>query len=224
MTTHYFSYLPNVKVRISTFRKNNVEPYIVAKNIFRRVKLREAIQDDVLGFSQYTVQNNQRPDQVAELFYDDPTLDWVVLTVNNIVNQSHSWPMTNDEFYNYMYDKYDTNIDGIRHYETYEVVDSADTNRVILEGGLIVDENFTFKFYNTTTQSYSDLSNEDVARPVTNLEYENRLNDEKRAIIILRRAYLDKAILDSIRELRYKKSSDYISDNLKKSYNIRLSF
>ena len=132
--------------------------------------------------------------------------------------------MTNDEFYNYMYDKYDTNIDGIRHYETYEVVDSADTNRVILEGGLIVDENFTFKFYNTTTQSYSDLSNEDVARPVTNLEYENRLNDEKRAIIILRRAYLDKAVLDSIRELRYKKSSDYISDNLKKSYNIRLSF
>ena len=132
--------------------------------------------------------------------------------------------MTNDEFYNYMYDKYDTNIDGIRHYETYEVVDSADTNRVILEGGLIVDENFTFKFYNTTTQSYSDLSNEDVARPVTNLEYENRLNDEKRAIIILRRAYLDRAVLDSIRELRYKKSSDYISDNLKKSYNIRLSF
>ena len=132
--------------------------------------------------------------------------------------------MTNDEFYNYMYDKYGTNIDGIRHYETYEVVDSADTNRVILEGGLIVDENFTFKFYNTTTQSYSNLSNEDVARPVTNLEYENRLNDEKRAIIILRRAYLDRAVLDSIRELRYKKSSDYISDNLKKSYNIRLSF
>ena len=221
---HYFRRIPNFTTssRLNN-RSSNLDTTEV-KNFFRRFKLREDIAADFSAFEQYNIKGDERPDQVAELFYDDPTLDWVILTVNNIVNQSHSWPMTNDEFYNYMYDKYDTNIDGIRHYETYEVVDSADTNRVILEGGLIVDENFTFKFYNTTTQSYSDLSNEDVARPVTNLEYENRLNDEKRAIIILRRAYLDRAVLDSIRELRYKKSSDYISDNLKKSYNIRLSF
>ena len=73
-------------------------------------------------------------------------------------------------------------------------------------------------------KSYSELSNEFVARPITNLEYETRLNDEKRSIAILRRVYLDRAILDSVRETRYKNSSDYISNNLKKSSNIRLSF
>jgi hypothetical protein len=132
--------------------------------------------------------------------------------------------MTNNQFYDYMYDKYGTDIDAIKHYETYEIVDSSDTERVVLDGGLVVDENFTFKFYNPTRKSYSELSNEFVARPITNLEYETRLNDEKRSIIILRKIYLDKAILDSVRELRYKKSSDYISNNLKKSSNIRLSF
>ena len=123
-----------------------------------------------------------------------------------------------------MYDKYGTDIDAIKHYETFEIVDSSDTERVVLDAGLIVNENFTFKFYNPPSESYIELSNEFVARPITNLEYETRLNDEKRSIAILRKVYLDKAILDSIRELRYKKSSDYISNNLKKSSNIRLSF
>ena len=83
---HYFELIPNVKVRVSPFRRNNVEPYVVAKNIFRRIKLREIIQDDIFGFDQYSVSNNQRPDQVANDLYGDPELDWVVLLCNNIIN------------------------------------------------------------------------------------------------------------------------------------------
>ena len=132
--------------------------------------------------------------------------------------------MSDYELYEYAYKKYGEDINAIKHYETYEIVDSSDTERVVLDAGLIVDRNFTFKFYNPTTQSYSELSNEFVAKPITNWEYETRLNDERRTIVILRRTYLDRAILDSIRELRYKKSSDYISSNLKKSSNIRLGF
>ena len=45
-----FSYLPNVKVRVSSFRRNNVEPFVAAKNIFRRVKIRDKVQDSILGF------------------------------------------------------------------------------------------------------------------------------------------------------------------------------
>ena len=53
-----------------------------------------------------------------------------------------------------MYDKYGEDIYAIKHYETYEIVDSTDTERVVLDAGLIVDDkNFTFKFYNPTTQS-----------------------------------------------------------------------
>ena len=221
---HYFRRVPNFTTSSRLNNNNSNFDTTEVKNLFRRFKLREDIASDFSAFEQYNIKGDERPDQVADLFYDDPTLDWVILTTNNIINQNHSWPMSNSQFYDYMYDKYGMDIDGIKHYETYEIVDSTDTERVVLDAGLIVDENFTFKFYNPTTQSYSELSNEFVARPITNLEYETRLNDEKRSIAILRKVYLDKAILDSIRELRYKKSSDYISNNLKKSSNIRLSF
>lgn len=220
---HYFRRVPNFTTSSRLNNNSNFDTTEV-KNLFRRFKLREDIASNFSAFEQYNIKGDERPDQVADLFYDDPTLDWIILTTNNTINQNHSWPMTNSQFYDYMYDKYGTDIDAIKHYETYEIVDSSDTERVVLDAGLIVDENFTFKFYNPTTQSYSELSNEFVARPITNLEYETRLNDEKRSIVILRKIYLDRAILDSIRELRYKKSSDYISNNLKKSSNIRLSF
>lgn len=221
---HYFRRVPNFTTSSRLNNNNSNFDTTEVKNLFRRFKLREDIASNFAAFEQYSIKGDERPDQVADLFYDDPTLDWVILTTNNAINQHHSWPMTNNEFYDYMYDKYGTDIDAIKHYETYEIVDSSDTERVVLDAGLIVNENFTFKFYNPSSESYIELSNEFVARPITNLEYETRLNDEKRSIAILRRVYLDKAILDSIRELRYKKSSDYISNNLKKSSNIRLSF
>ena len=221
---HYFRRIPNFTTssRLNN-RSSNLDTTEV-KNIFRRFKLRDDITSDFAAFEQYNIKGDERPDQVADLFYDDPTLDWVILATNNIIDQKYSWPMSDYELYEYAYKKYGEDINAIKHYETYEIVDSSDTERVVLDAGLIVDENFTFKFYNPTTQSYSELSNEFVAKPITNWEYEVRLNDEKRTIIILRRVYLDRAILDSIRELRYKKSSDYISNNLKKSSNIRLSF
>ena len=221
---HYFRRIPNFTTssRLNN-RSSNLDTTEV-KNIFRRFKLRDDITSDFAAFEQYNIKGDERPDQVADLFYDDPTLDWVILATNNIIDQKYSWPMSDYELYEYAYKKYGEDINAIKHYETYEIVDSSDTERVVLDAGLIVDGNFTFKFYNPTTQSYSELSNEFVAKPITNWEYEARLNDEKRTIIVLRRVYLDRAILDSIRELRYKKSSDYISNNLKKSSNIRLSF
>ena len=193
---HYFRRVPNFTTSSRLNNNNSNFDTTEVKNLFRRFKLREDIASDFAAFEQYSIRGDERPDQVADFFYDDPTLDWVILTTNNAINQNHSWQMTNSQFYDYMYDKYGMNINAIKHYETYEIVDSTDTERVVLDAGLIVDENFTFKFYNPTTQSYSELSNEFVARPITNLEYETRLNDEKRSIAILRRVYLDRAILD----------------------------
>ena len=99
---HYFEYIPNVKVRVSPFRRNNVEPFVVAKNIFRRIRLRDMIQDDILGFDQYSITNNQRPDQVANDLYGDPELDWVILLCNNVINVYNEWPMDEQELYKYV--------------------------------------------------------------------------------------------------------------------------
>ena len=94
--SNYFSYLPNVYVRTSSYRQNNVDPYFLAKNVFRRIKIREDLEDVLLGFEQYTIENNQRPDQVALEFYGDMGMDWVVLLCNNVINVYEDWPMTEE--------------------------------------------------------------------------------------------------------------------------------
>ena len=64
--SNYFSYLPNVYVRLDSIRKQGVDPYVQAKNLFRRIKIRDDLSGALLGFQQYSVQGNERPDNVAE--------------------------------------------------------------------------------------------------------------------------------------------------------------
>ena len=84
--SNYFSYLPNVYVRTATYRQNNVDPYILTKNLFRRVKIRDDVEGFITGFTQYTIVNNERPDNVSMKMYGDPEYDWVILMTNNITN------------------------------------------------------------------------------------------------------------------------------------------
>ena len=86
----YFRSLPNVKVRIKSTRNNNVEPYVVAKNIFRRIKLVDEIQGNVLGFEQYTIGNDVKPYQVANNVYGNSQYDWIIMLCNNITTVSYT--------------------------------------------------------------------------------------------------------------------------------------
>ena len=102
----YFSYLPRVAVRTSTFRQNNVEPSVIARNIFRKCTLIEEMQESILGFQQYSIANNERPDLIASNVYGDSLYDWVVLLCNNIINVYDDWPLSEQELQDYVKDKY----------------------------------------------------------------------------------------------------------------------
>ena len=180
--SNYFSYLPDVFVRTSTYRQNNVDPFIKTKNLFRRVKVREDIEGLVTGFTQYTIVNNERPDNVSEKFYSDPQYDWVVLMTNNIINVYDEWPMTEDELYKYCVSTYSSPED-IHHYESFEVKDTK--GNTILRAGLTIPPNFTYRRPDGTT-----VATDDLVHPVTNYEFEAAKNDFKRNIYILRKPYL----------------------------------
>ena len=46
----YFSYLPNINVRQTGYRQDSGSPFVNAKNLFRRVKIRDELDDIILGF------------------------------------------------------------------------------------------------------------------------------------------------------------------------------
>ena len=82
----YFKHLPEIEY-VNRFRntKSNDEK-TVAKNLFRRPKVREDIASFVSAFERYIIVEGERPEQIAQKVYGNPELDWVVIMTNNIID------------------------------------------------------------------------------------------------------------------------------------------
>ena len=215
----YFQELPNISYPSLLPRSNKAEDRIIVKNIFKRAKLRDDVEQAITAFNYYQIEDGMRPDMVAEKLYNDPELDWVVLTSNNITNIRDQWPLSHNDLYEHMLEKYgsETNIQGINHYETRQVLDEY--NRVVVPAGLEVDFNFTFSYMNFS----NTIVTVNPVVPLTHYEYEVRLNEEKRRIKVLRPEYLNTYISEHREIMEYEDSSDYISKRLKGTYNPRIS-
>ena len=62
----YFQELPNVAVASRLPEKRSSREYVIAKNIFRRVKILNSLQDNVSLFNKYQIYEGDRPDTVAK--------------------------------------------------------------------------------------------------------------------------------------------------------------
>ena len=215
----YFRELPDISYVSLLPNQNRSDERVKVKNIFKRAKLRTDIDQSVTSFNYYLIEDNERPDILAEKLYNDPELDWVILVTNNITSIRNQWPLSNNESNTYCLEKYinDAGIMATHHYETKEIKDKY--GRVVLEGKLIVDQNFTFTY---AKDDYS-TSTETPAQSVSNYTYEQRLNEEKRKIRVLKPALLPAFITDFRNIMKYDKSSSYISNSLISSYNPRES-
>lgn len=226
----YFSQLPNFEY-VSRLPNATLSDYIAVKNFFKKGKIREDIFQNTTFFEKYKIIGDDRPDNVANEVYGDSTLDWVILLSNNIINIQTEWPLPQQSFDNYLINKYrqgnDTEEDtynriynGVHHYETTEVRNSQSV--LIIPAGLIVDSEYSVSFYDYFIDQQTDSGN--IAIPITNYEYEEKLENNKRNIYILKPAYLNVIINDMESMMRYEKgSSQYISENLKRGDNIRLT-
>ena len=229
----YFDELPNIFHPSLLPSSNKVEDRIAVKNIFKRSKLRSDVDQVITVFNYYYVRENYRPDMVAEEIYEDPELDWVILTTNNIINIRDQWPLNHNDLHNHIVEKYgsEANTLGIHHYETIKIIDEY--NRVVLDGGSEVDANFTFTFVGTVSSTTGSLikvkfggSSANTITPVaaiTNYDYETKLNEKKRKIQILKPQFLSVFITDHQNIMKYNDSSDYVSNTLKGTYNPRTS-
>lgn len=197
----YFSLLPNFQYINPTQVGGKKKQYVEAKNLFLRLKLRDAVSPFATNFQQYSIREDQRPDSIAEELYGDSNFDWVVLITANIINVKDEWPLSSRLLYEVMYDKYQENLNSVRHYETKEIRDSKD--RLLLPGGKVVDS--TFRIPNP--DSPGQEINPTVA--VSNWLVEVRKNNEKRTIKVLKKAYLTSFVNEARDFLQYQESSQY---------------
>ena len=220
--SNYFKQLPDFEY-VSRLPDAKISDYITVKNLFKKGELRPDIFQDLATFQKYQIKGDDRPDNVAQDFYQDSSLDWLVLTCNNVVNIQTEWPLTQRDFDRFLLDKYGTyaDLESIHHYETVELKNSKGV--VMLEKGLEVESDFSFSYYDWWLKEQKTIISANAVTSVTNYQYEEKIEDDKRNIFLLKTRYLGLVMDDMEDMMTYKKgSTQYVDETLKKSENIRL--
>jgi hypothetical protein len=215
---NYFKRLPNIKYQ-NLLELDSPGLKVDAKNIFRRAKLREDILNQTTFFEDYFIVGDERPDNVAEKVYGDSDLDWVILITNNILNIQNEWPLPTNLYNDYLLEKYGTyeEIYEIHHYESKRIKNS--NGSVIFPEKLIVEENHTVEYYDDNLDQHVTIS--DSSSPITNYTYEERIQEQKRVIRILKPLYLNIVFEDMEEIMSYRKgSTGFISRTLKDTESI----
>ena len=227
----YFRELPDVEYQSFLSDAISSKEYLKVKNLFRRNKLRDDLQNVFTLFNKYEIVDGARPDTVAEEFYGSAGLDWVVLMTAGIINVRDEWPLSNYQLYQYAEQKYGTELNDVRYFETKEIKDS--NGRLILPAGKIVDESFTISYYdneiyytNDSTLSFDDTPHviiSDPIRGVSNWEYETIENNKKSSIYLLKRGYLQQFLNDMREIMTYGVSSEYVNESLIRTENTKVT-
>ena len=211
----YFRELPNLLYPSFLPNKKSSLDFVMVKNLFRRVKLRDDLSSSFVVFQKYEIPEGARPDTVAEELYGTPNVDWVVLTVAGILNVRNEWPLSNRDLYNYCLDKYGESLNSVRFFETTEVKD--DSGRLVLPKGKIVDSGFTIPNPSNPSATLNPVVG------ISNFIYETRINEEKRNINVLRQENLSE-FLDDMREIMtYSSSSETINSRIARTENTNIT-
>ena len=218
--SNYFRTLPNFEYISRINERKTNKDFLTVKNLFRRPIIREDLFTDFMSFTKYRIVGDERPDEVAYKVYGDSNLDWIVLLSNNIVNVRDEWPLTQQDYRNYLIEKYgnDTDaLDVIKFYETEEIKDSE--GKVFVPKKMKVDSTYKVSFLDSGTNKIVEVS---PIQGITYRTYEDRLQEDKRNINLLKPEYVS-IVLDDIETLLdYEQSTEYINPVLKRASNPNL--
>jgi hypothetical protein len=228
----YFRELPDLEIPSFLPHKNSSRDYVRVKNLFRRIKFLDWLQDKAILYNKFQIPQGARPDTVADLLYGSPDYDWIVLISAGIINVRDQWPLSNRDIYTYSENKYTLeNLNDLHHYQTVEVRDQ--NGRLVMERGQIVDANFKIVVpFGSTYTSIGEYENSTFTPDstgeispiigVSNYEHEVIENDKKREIYVLNAIYLQQFINDMREIMNYGESSQFIDNKLARTENTRL--
>ena len=202
----YFSNLPNVYVSVEG--SDERLSYRLVKNIFRRVILEEKLDRYSTQFESYYVPDGMRPDMLANLYYGDPELDWVILIANNIIDTYDYWPKDSATLREYILQQYG-DAEAVHHWETTEITYGG---AVFIKEGIEVNESFRVVLPNGNT-----LTKDASIYPVSNTEHETYLNEKKRLIALPTARLVDFFTQEFKRLVEYAPHNELDSKNIKRT-------
>jgi hypothetical protein len=177
--SEYFSYFPKIQHDLT-----EDGTFVELTNVLRRFIIRPDVQERSDVFYEYDIQAGDRPDIIAEKYYGDPDLAWLVLLFNNITDPVFDWALFNTDFDRYIRGKYGSLANAQAQVHEYrQVIHEAKVTfdgRSIPKYTVVIDE----ATYNTLDETKKEL--------ITKFDWELEQNEQKRKIKILDKRYLNR--------------------------------
>ena len=161
------------------FSSKPLDPdFLVVKNIWRRAQVLTEYKAQVTLFTEITIGDGERPEDIATRYYGNPFYNWTILVVNDITDYYAQWPKSVSQLQEFIDAKY-TNGQATKHYVTTEIKDA--NNNIIVPAGKVVASNYQISYYDgSTTVTATPVAS------VTNATYETELNSKKQNIQVVK--------------------------------------
>ena len=87
------SLLKRLPELLYNFSSTPLDPdFLVVKNIWRRAEILTEFKSEVMLFTEVTVRDGEKPEDVATRYYGNPFYNWTILVANDITDYYKQWP------------------------------------------------------------------------------------------------------------------------------------
>ena len=161
------------------FSSKPLDPdFLYVKNIWRRAQVLTEYKSRVTMFTEDTVKDGEKPEDIATRLYGNPFYNWTILVINDVTDYYKQWPKSVVQLQEYINTKY-TNGQATKHHVTTEVKDAS--GNIIVPAGKVVPSTFQVAYYDGST---TVTANPVVS--VTNAQYETEENSKLQSIQVIK--------------------------------------
>lgn len=100
-------------------------------DITRRSVVANTVQVDLFAYHPYTLKSVQRPDTIANRYYNDPSYDWLVYFSNRVTDPYYAFPMDSDTFTNFINVKYGSYVNAVSTIVYWQMNWAGDTDDTV---------------------------------------------------------------------------------------------
>ena len=188
---NYFRYLPKIGYDI----KGTSTPYYTsATNIMIRHKLIEFVRKNIVTLYPYRIEDGDRPDIIATMYYGGPQYTWLLYMINDIKDPYYDWPLSVVDWEVYMKAKYgglDTASSTVHEY--YQIIRAATTNDTMVDDDSAINKEVRYIVDSTTYDSLSSGSKGSLSK----YDWEFETNESKRNIKIIDSGFASQIISEA---------------------------
>lgn len=165
-------------------------------NLLAKIAVVRGVMQKYTVFYPYTIHDGERPDTIAHDYYGDADYAWLVLMANDIIDPYYGWPMTDKQFHEYLYKRYNA------VYELRSVICHYSYTGI---GGQTQAEIERIN-YKMSVDTFNSMDAEEKSgwTPVYLYDYEYQQNQDRREIKLISNRYLSQIQQEVTALLEYR--------------------